>query len=101
MQNAVKDKINLGKGDSGNDRKSQIKRELDEIRNQQSDKKLDRGKVHEQLKVLQEGIQKKVRWPCCDCCSIPHAHERQIKDLNAAKAKAKFKSVEEADAHIR
>lgn len=60
MQNAVKDRINFGKGDSGNDRKSDIKKELDEIRNQQSDNKLNRGKVIEQLKALQEGIKKKV-----------------------------------------
>ena len=59
-QNALKDKIGLGKGESGNDRKSQIKKELDEIRSQQSDNKLNREKVFEQLKALQDGIQKKV-----------------------------------------
>lgn len=61
VQNAVKDKINLAKGDSASDRRSQIRWELDELRSQQSDNKLNRGKVIEQLKALQEGIQKKVR----------------------------------------
>ncbi|KAF9646030.1 hypothetical protein BDM02DRAFT_375296 [Thelephora ganbajun] len=79
---AINEKINSAKGDSGNDKRSQIRRELDEIRNQQSDNKLNRGKVLDQLKALQEGIQKK------------------IKDLNASKAKIKFRSVEEVDAHI-
>jgi hypothetical protein len=61
VQNAVKEKISHGKGDSGNDRKSQLEKELEELRDQQSDSKLNRGKVIEQLKALQEGIQKKVR----------------------------------------
>jgi hypothetical protein len=61
VQNAVKEKISLAKGDSGNDRISQIRWELDDLRNQQSDSKLNRGKVIDQLKVLQEGIQKRVR----------------------------------------
>ena len=61
VQNIVKEKINLAKGDSINDRKSQIRKDLDEIRVQQSDKKPNRRKVIEHLKVLQEGIQKNVR----------------------------------------
>lgn len=60
LQNALREKISSGKGDFSNDRKSEIRSELDEIRNQQSDSKLNRGKVIEQLKTLQEGIQKKV-----------------------------------------
>lgn len=61
VQSAVKEKINLAKGESGNDRKSEIRRELDEIRWQQSDGALNRGEVLDQLKALQEGIKKKVR----------------------------------------
>lgn len=80
--NSVKDKISLAKGDSGNDKKSQIKRELDEIRSQQSDNKFNRSKVLEELKAVQEVIQKKIR------------------DLNASRTKSKFKTVEEVDAHI-
>lgn len=80
--NAIREKISSAKGDFSNDKKSQIRSELEEIRSQQSDSKLNRGKVIEQLKALQEGIQKK------------------IKDLNASRSKAKYKSVEEIDAHI-
>lgn len=61
VQSAVKEKINLAKGESGSDRKSEIQRELDEIRWQQSDGALNRGEVLDQLKALQEGIKKKVR----------------------------------------
>ena len=60
VQSAVKKKISLAKGDSSNDKRWEIQGELDEIRNQQSDNKLNRGKVIDQLKTLQEGIRKKV-----------------------------------------
>ena len=61
MQSAVKKNISLAKGDSESGRRWEIQGELDEIRNQQSENKLNRGKVFDQLKTLQEGIQKKVR----------------------------------------
>ena len=61
MQSAVQRKINLVKDDSGDDRKWEIQEQLNEIRSQQSENKLNRGKVFDQLKALQEGIQKKVR----------------------------------------
>jgi len=61
VQSAVKKNISLAKGDSSNDKRWEIQGELDEIRNQQSDNKLNRGKVIDQLKTLQEGIRKKVR----------------------------------------
>ncbi|KAF9782830.1 hypothetical protein BJ322DRAFT_1110709 [Thelephora terrestris] len=80
--NSVKGIISLANDDSRKERKLQIKGELEVLRNQQSDKKFNRGKVIEQLGALQGGIQK------------------QIKDLNASKAKAKLKSVEEVDVHI-
>ena len=60
VQSAVKKNISLAKGDSSNDKRWEIQGELDEIRNQQSDNKLNRGKVIDQLKALQEGIRKKV-----------------------------------------
>jgi hypothetical protein len=100
LQNTVKEKISLGKGDSSKDRELQIGRELDEIRDQQSDK-LNRGEVIEQLKALQEGIQKKVRQFRCLPVWFSHACVRQIEDLDASRTKTKFKSVEEIDAHIR
>ena len=64
VQNAVKQKISLAKGDSGSGRRRELQEELNEIRNQQSENKLNRGKVFDQLKALQEGIQKKVHHVC-------------------------------------
>ncbi|KII95179.1 hypothetical protein PLICRDRAFT_34016 [Plicaturopsis crispa FD-325 SS-3] len=81
---AVREKINLAtKSGTGNDRRAVLRAELDSIRGQQSNNKNSRGKVIEQLKSLQDGIQKKV------------------KDLQAAKAKTPFKTVAEVDNHIK
>ncbi|KAH9899841.1 hypothetical protein C8Q73DRAFT_637970 [Cubamyces lactineus] len=81
---AVKEKIALtSKSGPGSERRNALKAELDSIRGQQSTNKLSRGKVIEQLKTLQDGIQKK------------------IKDLNAAKAKIPYKTVAEVDERIR
>ncbi|RXW25301.1 hypothetical protein EST38_g618 [Candolleomyces aberdarensis] len=81
---AARDKISLATGGSGpaNDRRTELRAELDEIRGQQSDNKLSRGKIFDQLKAHQESLQK------------------QIKDLQAAKSKIPFKTVAEVDAHI-
>ncbi|RPD67132.1 hypothetical protein L226DRAFT_608374 [Lentinus tigrinus ALCF2SS1-7] len=82
--NAVREKIALSqKGGAGNERRNALRAELDGIRGQQSTSKLARGKVIEQLKSIQDGIQKKV------------------KDLNAAKAKIPYKTVAEVDERIR
>ncbi|KAI0352929.1 hypothetical protein OH77DRAFT_1438402 [Trametes cingulata] len=81
---AVKEKIALSsKSGPGNERRNALKAELDAIRGQQGSNKLARGKVLDQLKSLQDGIQKKV------------------KDLNAAKAKIPYKTVAEVDERIR
>ncbi|KAG5724339.1 hypothetical protein E4T56_gene16034 [Termitomyces sp. T112] len=82
---AVKDKISLAtkSGGPGNDRRAALRAELDAIRGQQSNNKLSRGKVLDQIKAFQDGIQKK------------------IKDLQAAKGKVFFKNVAEVDAHIK
>ncbi|KAI0638214.1 hypothetical protein C8Q77DRAFT_1187779 [Trametes polyzona] len=81
---AVKDKISLtSKAGPGSERRNALKAELDGIRSQQSTNKLSRGKVFDQLKTLQDGIQKKV------------------KDLNAARAKIPYKTVAEVDERIR
>ncbi|KAF6762118.1 nuclear segregation protein Bfr1 [Ephemerocybe angulata] len=82
---AVRDKINLASGNSGpgNDRRKELRDELESIRGQQSQNKQSRGKVFEQMKALQENVQKK------------------IKDLQAAKAKIPFKTVAEVEAHIK
>ncbi|KAH7929454.1 hypothetical protein BV22DRAFT_1080930 [Leucogyrophana mollusca] len=83
---AVREKISLvtksGSG-SGNDRRSTLRAEMDSIRGQQSTNKSSRGKVLDQLKSIQDGIQKK------------------IKDLQAAKGKTPFKTVAEVDAHVQ
>ncbi|TCD66987.1 hypothetical protein EIP91_000667 [Steccherinum ochraceum] len=81
---AVKEKIgSAGKGGPGNDRRSQLRAQLDEIRGQQSTTKASRSKIFDQLKLLQDGIQKK------------------IKDLNTARGRISYKSVQEVDDRIK
>lgn len=60
VQDAVKKKISQAEGGWDEEKRWQIQGELDEIRNQQSEGKLNRGKVLDQLKALQEGIRKRV-----------------------------------------
>ncbi|KAK0486993.1 hypothetical protein EDD18DRAFT_1192765 [Armillaria luteobubalina] len=80
----VRDKISLTtKGGAGNERRNQLRSELDGIRSQQSSNKASRGKILDQLKAYQDGIQKK------------------IKDLQAAQSKIPFKNVGEVDARIK
>ncbi|TFK55712.1 hypothetical protein OE88DRAFT_651863 [Heliocybe sulcata] len=83
--NAIKDKIGLASNrpNGANDRRTQLRSELDSLRSQQGGNKAARGKVLDQLKSLQDGVQKKV------------------KDLQAAKAKVPFKTVPELEAHIK
>nr|GAT59429.1 predicted protein [Mycena chlorophos] len=81
---AVKDKIGLAtKSGPGNERRKVLLTELDSIRGQQSQTKLSRTKVIEQVKSMNDNIAKKV------------------KDLQASKSKIPFKTVTEADAHIK
>ncbi|KAI0307325.1 hypothetical protein B0F90DRAFT_552498 [Multifurca ochricompacta] len=80
----VKEKISLvTKGGSGNEKRNGLRAELDELRTQQSGNKASRGKIFDQIKTLQDGIQKKV------------------KDLQTARGKTQFRTVEEVDTHIR
>ncbi|TFK75903.1 hypothetical protein BDN72DRAFT_786031 [Pluteus cervinus] len=80
---AVRNKIGLAtKGGSGNDRRTTLRAELDSIQSQQGNNKASRSKLLDQVKALNESVAKKV------------------KDLQAAKGKIAFKSVEEVDAHI-
>ncbi|TFY56264.1 hypothetical protein EVJ58_g7749 [Rhodofomes roseus] len=80
----VREKINLATKPGGNnDKRTLLRAELDSIRDQQSSSKVSRTKIFEQLKAIQDGVQKK------------------IKDLNAAKAKAPFKTVDEVDDRIK
>ncbi|EKM80277.1 hypothetical protein AGABI1DRAFT_113480 [Agaricus bisporus var. burnettii JB137-S8] len=81
--NAVREKINLAtQGNAGNEKRNKLKAELDGIREQQSSKKLNRGQLLEQVKSLQENLQKK------------------IKDLQAQKAKVPFKTISEIDDRV-
>jgi hypothetical protein len=56
----VKEKISLAtKGGSGNEKRNALRSQLDELRSQQSGNKSSRSKIFDQIKALQEGIQKK------------------------------------------
>ncbi|KAF8974556.1 hypothetical protein BDZ97DRAFT_1774283 [Flammula alnicola] len=80
----VRDKIAVAtKSGPGNDRRNALRAELDSIRDKQSTNKNSRGKSVDQIKSIQDGIQKK------------------IKDLQAAKSKIPFKNVAEVDTHIK
>ncbi|KAF8914619.1 hypothetical protein CPB85DRAFT_1218909 [Mucidula mucida] len=81
--NAVRDKISLATKPSGNERRNQLRAELDGLRGQQTSNKASRGKILDQVKALQENIQKK------------------IKDIQAAQSKIPFKTVAEVDARIK
>ncbi|TFY83613.1 hypothetical protein EWM64_g407 [Hericium alpestre] len=81
---AVREKISLvTKSGTGNERRNALRAEMDEIRGQQSNSKNSRGKILDQLKALQDGVQKKT------------------KDLQTARGKTPFRTVEDVDAHIR
>ena len=59
-QSAVKEKIGLAGKGAGNDRRTELRAQLDEIRGQQSTSKAARGKIIDQLKALQDNVAKKV-----------------------------------------
>jgi hypothetical protein len=103
-KSAVKDKISLAtKSGPGNDRRTALRAELDGIRSQQSGNKASRGRILDQLKALQENIQKKVLHPSLLFIGSVFIYfiRNQGKDLQAAKAKSHFKSVADIDAHIQ
>ncbi|KAF5364327.1 hypothetical protein D9756_000619 [Leucocoprinus leucothites] len=80
---AVREKINLASQPSaGNERRNALKSELDSLREQQSSKKYNRGQLLEQVKSLQDSLQKK------------------IKELQAQKSKVPFKTVGEIDDRV-
>ncbi|KAH0839747.1 hypothetical protein J3R83DRAFT_687 [Lanmaoa asiatica] len=99
---AIREKISLAGKPSGNDRRNALRAELDSIREQQSSSKTSRGKVLDQLKALQDGIQKKVRSICYFRESRFNAAKHlKTKDLQAARGKTPFRTVAEVDAHIK
>ncbi|CAE6530877.1 unnamed protein product [Rhizoctonia solani] len=81
---AVKDKIaSLGKNGPANERRDELKTELDSLRSQQAGSKAGRTHTLDKLKALQEENQKK------------------IKDIQAAKSKIQYKSVQDVENQIR
>jgi hypothetical protein len=79
----VRSRISLTQAPSGTDRRSQLKAEMDELRGEQSKYKADRGKLFDEMKRLQEGVQ------------------RKIKDVQTQRGKSGFRSVGEVDERIR
>ena len=60
----MKEKISLvTRGGQGNEKRNALRTQLDELRSQQSGNKASRNKIFEQIKTLQDGIQKKVGTP--------------------------------------
>ena len=55
----MKEKISLFTKRGSGDSRRTLRAELDELRSQQSESKVSRGKIFDQIKTLQEGIQKK------------------------------------------
>ncbi len=57
----MKEKVSLAtRGGQGNEKRNTLRTQLDELRSQQSGNKTSRNKIFEQMKTLQDGIQKKV-----------------------------------------
>ncbi|GAA5860125.1 hypothetical protein JCM1840_002780 [Sporobolomyces johnsonii] len=83
--NDIKNKIaaSSNKGSPHHERKLALRKELDALRAEQAGLKGGRAKTLEQVKALQENLNKK------------------IKDLQAAKAKAPFKTVQEVEDQIK
>jgi uncharacterized protein YukE len=79
---AVRNRINLGQAPKGDDRRSQIRAELDELRGEQGKFKTERGKTLDEVKRLQESLQKK------------------IKDVQSQRGKIAYKNVDEVDQRI-
>ncbi|GAA5920936.1 hypothetical protein JCM1841_003631 [Sporobolomyces salmonicolor] len=83
--NDIKNKIaaSSNKGSPHHERKLALRKELDALRAEQAGLKGGRAKTLEQVKALQENLNKK------------------IKDLQAAKAKAPFKTVQDVEDQIK
>ncbi|KAL8287272.1 hypothetical protein RQP46_003724 [Phenoliferia psychrophenolica] len=82
--NEIKNRIAATSGKGPNqERKVQLRAELDSLRGDQARIKGGRGKTLDQVKAMQEGVAKK------------------IKELQAAKAKLPYKSAAEVDAAIQ
>ncbi|WVQ79393.1 hypothetical protein IAT38_001490 [Cryptococcus sp. DSM 104549] len=79
---AVRSRISLSQAPAGNDRRSEIKAELDGLRSEQAKFKGDRNRLFDEMKRLQENVQKK------------------IKEVQGSRGKLSYKNVAEIDARI-
>lgn len=79
----MRSRISLSKAPQGNDRRSQVRAEMDALRAEQGGFKAERGKLLDELRKLQDALNKK------------------IKDVQAQRAKTGIKNVAELDARIR
>ncbi|WWC93000.1 uncharacterized protein L201_007964 [Kwoniella dendrophila CBS 6074] len=79
---AIRSRISLTQAPTTGDRRSEIKSELDSLRTEQSKFKTDRNKLFDELKRLQESVQKK------------------IKDVQGQKGKLVYRSTDEIDDRI-
>lgn len=78
----MRSRIQLSQSPGGNDRRSQIKAEMDALRTEQGSYKSNRQKTFDEMKRLQEGVQKK------------------IKDAQTQRGKLGFTSVGEIDQRL-
>lgn len=81
-QDAVRSRIALAQSPGSNDRRTVLKAEMDALRGEQGKYKAERQKTLDEVKRLQEGVQKK------------------IKDAQASKGKLSYKNVGEIDQRI-
>jgi len=82
QQDAIRSRISLTQAPTSNDRRSQLKAEMDDLRGEQGKFKADRGRTLDEMKRLQEGV------------------GRKIKDVQAQKGKMSFRNVVEIDDRI-
>ncbi|KAK4684157.1 hypothetical protein P7C73_g6042, partial [Tremellales sp. Uapishka_1] len=80
---AIRSRISLAQAPSSGDRRSVLKGEMDALRSEQGKYKVDRGKIFDEMKRLQDGVQ------------------RKIKEVQTQRGKLGFKSVQEVDDRIR
>ncbi|WVF68614.1 hypothetical protein IAT40_003384 [Kwoniella sp. CBS 6097] len=79
---AIRARISLTQAPQSGDRRSELKAEMDALRGAQAKNKGDRGKLFDEMKRLQESVQKK------------------IKDVQGSKGKVTYRSVGEIDERI-
>jgi hypothetical protein len=90
-QTAVKEKISLvTRGGQGNEKRNALRAQLDELRSQQSGNKTSRSKIFEQIKTLQDGIQKKVG-PSVHTPFFSLLHNQHLLDKGPSKLQGQSK----------